>query len=255
MEFAVITGASRGLGKSFAYQLAKLKINLILVSLARENLLSFGKELEAKNSIKVHCYETDLSNTDKVLRIAKDINANFKICMLINNVGIGGSNKIMQVDTKFLIQIIQINIVATSLLTHQLIPNLIRQTKSYILNVSSLAGLSAMGYKTIYPASKAFIHSFSLSLYYELKNTNIHVGVVHPGPMVTNSNIASRYQKQGFFGKLSYKSPDMIAKRSIKKLLNRNKVIIVNPVSFFLLKILPNRFISLVMTKSIKKEL
>jgi short-subunit dehydrogenase len=50
MEFAVITGASRGLGKSFAYQLAKLKINLILVSLARENLLSFGKELEAKNN-------------------------------------------------------------------------------------------------------------------------------------------------------------------------------------------------------------
>lgn len=72
MEFAVITGASRGLGKSFAYQLAKLKINLILVSLARENLHSFGKELEAKNNIKVHCYETDLSNTDTISNNGKE---------------------------------------------------------------------------------------------------------------------------------------------------------------------------------------
>lgn len=87
---------------------------------------------------------------------------------------------------------------ATSLLTHQLLPNLQKSSKAYVLNVSSLAAFSPIGYKTVYPASKAFIHSFSRGLYQELKDTNVFVSVVNPGPMKTNAEVSRRIEEQGF---------------------------------------------------------
>ena len=81
--------------------------------------------------------------------------------MLINNAGIGGSKKFSDASGSYIEKIIQLNVLATSLLTHQLLPNLQKSSKAYVLNVSSLAAFSPIGYKTVYPASKAFIHSFS----------------------------------------------------------------------------------------------
>lgn len=72
-----------------------------------------------------------------------------------------------------------------------------------MLNVSSLAAFSPIGYKTVYPASKAFIHSFSRGLYQELKDTNVFVSVVNPGPMKTNAEVSRRIEEQGFWARIT----------------------------------------------------
>lgn len=252
--YAVITGASQGLGKSIAEELAKQNNNLILISLPEQNLEQFAHYLIWNYSIEVIYRETDLSIKENVLETAQLINKNYPINILINNAGIGGSKKFDQATSQYIDKILQLNIVATSLLTHQLLANLKNQDKGYILNVSSLAALSPIGYKTVYPASKAFIHSFSRGLSQELKDSNVRVSVVNPGAMATNDEVTKRIEKQGFFGKLTLLNPSTVAKKCIRNMFKGNSLIIVNPFSWILLHLIPIWVRLPLMTKAIKKE-
>lgn len=253
--FAVITGASQGLGKSFAKEFARQRKNLILISLPDENLSGLCLNLEKEFGIKAIYYETDLSINRNVLKLAEWLNEHFEINFLINNAGVGGTKKFDEVSSNYIEKIIQINVMATSMLTHQLLPNLKRQHQSYILNVSSLAAFSPIGYKTVYPASKAFVHSFSRGLYQELKNTNVFVSVVNPGPMKTNDEVKKRIKEQGFFAEKTSLNPDKVARYCIRQIQKRDTVIMVNHMSWLFLKIMPIWIKLPMLTNKIKKEL
>ncbi len=181
-KYALITGASMGLGKSFAHELASRKINTLLVSLPHENLQAVSREISETYGTDSICFELDLTDPGSLQAMVEEVNDRFEVFMLINNAGIGGTMKFDRVRTEDIIKIIELNILVLSVLTHKLLPNLMRQPDGYVLNVSSMAACSPIGYKTVYPASKAFVHSFSLGLSEELKRTNVCVSVVHPGP-------------------------------------------------------------------------
>lgn len=253
-QFAVVTGASQGLGKAFSMELARRKINVILVSLPNQNLAEWSAEIREKFNVKSLYYETDLSVNENVLKLSEWINRNFSVNILINNAGIGGSKKFIDADVNYINDIMQLNVVATSILSHQLLPNLMNQPKSYILNVSSMAAFSPIGYKTVYPASKSFVHSFSRGLYEELKDTNVFVSVVNPGAMKTSEEITKRIENQGFFGKLTLLNPEKVAKRCITQLFNRDTVIMVNSFSWAILHLLPIWIRLPFMTRAIKRE-
>lgn len=253
--FVVITGASQGLGKEFALEFAKRKMNLILVSLPAQHLLELSNEISTKYDVKTSCYETDLAIIENVLALSTWVNNNFNVHILVNNAGAGGSKRFMEANVDYINYIMQLNVVATSILTHQLLPNLMKQTQSYILNVSSMAAFSPIGYKTVYPASKTFIHSFSRGLYQELKNTNVFVSVVNPGAMKTNIETTKRINKQGFLGKLTLLDPEKVARYCVKQLFKKDTVIMVNPVSWAILKLLPIGIRLPLMTNAIKKEI
>ncbi|WP_447637111.1 SDR family NAD(P)-dependent oxidoreductase [Flavobacterium microcysteis] len=254
-EYAVVTGASQGLGRAFAYELAKNNIPLILMSLPGQELSELSSEISEQYGVPVFCYETDLSVKENVLDFAAWVNANFSVFMLINNAGTGGSRRFDEASAEYISKIIQVNVMATSLLTHQLLPNLKKADKAYILNVSSMAAFCPIGYKTVYPASKAFVHSFSRGLCEELKSTNVFVSVVNPGAMKTSPEITRRIEKQGFLGKLTLLNPDAVAKYCIQQLLKRDTVIMVNRMSWLMLVILPIWIKLPLLTRSIKREL
>jgi len=254
-QYAIITGASQGLGKSFATELARRGNNLILISLPGQNLKNMCSELEAEFGIDIVAIEKDLSSVEALLEVSSTINAGYHVNMLINNAGVGGTNMFTYVDSDYLLKIINVNITATSILTHQLLPNLLKQPKSYILNISSLAAFSPVGYKTIYPASKAFIHSFSRGLYQELKDTSVFVSVVNPGPMATNSDVTSRIRNHGILGRLTQLNPDKVAQVCIAGIFKRDTVIMVNPLSWLAMKILPIWIRMPLMSNAIKKEI
>lgn len=94
------------------------------MSLPGQNLKEFVEELESQYCIKVCYHETDLSLRDNVLALTEWINSKFNIDLLINNAGIGGSGKFTDVSGSYIEKIIQLNVLATALLTHQLLPNL-----------------------------------------------------------------------------------------------------------------------------------
>ena len=254
-KYAVITGASQGLGSAFARELAAQQLNLVLVSLPRQNLTAFAKFFSNTYQVQVHHYETDLSVKENVLTLCDWINHNFEVQVLINNAGLGGTKKFTEASMQYIDTIMQVNVVATSLLTHQLLPNLLQQKEAYILNVSSMVGFSPIGYKTVYPASKTFIHSFSRGLSEELKNTGVVVSVVNPGAMATNADVTSRIKKLGFIGRLTLLKPEKVAGRCIRQLFKKDRVIMVNHWSWLAMALLPIWIKLPLLTNNIKKEI
>lgn len=256
-QYAVITGASSGLGRAFAYELASRNVNLILVSLPQEGLAGIVADLRGY-SIDVAYYEADLTQHERLFAVTDWINAGFDVFMLINNAGMGGTRKFIDADPAYINNIIQLNVMSTSLITRALLPNLMRQDQSYILNVSSMAAFSPMGFKTVYPASKAFVHHFTRGLYQELKDTNVFVSVVNPGPMKTNKDASARIDRQGWMGKMGLMSPEKVAEISIRQLLRKDTMIMLslgNGINWLLMKVVPIWLRLPLLTKAIEREI
>ncbi len=257
VQFALITGASLGLGRAFAVELSKRGINTILVGLGNEGLEKTCHGLMQQFGTESVYYETDLTEKHNILALAEWVNASFEVNILINNVGAGGTKHFVDANVDYVDRIIQLNVKATSLVTHQLLPNLLRQSDSYILNVSSIAAFSPMGYKTVYPASKAFIDHFTRGLNRELSKTSVSVSLVSPGPMMTNSDNAARLKRQGFLAKLVLLTPQKVAAVSVRKLLNGEKAIVLNlanGINLFLMRFFPRRYITWRVRRELKVQ-
>ncbi len=256
--FALITGASRGLGKEIARELAQRNYNLLLVSLKGEELAEVSSEMESRYNIKVFYYEADLSESQAVFQVAAWALSKGPVSILINNAGIGGTSAFDEASTEYIDNIIQLNIRATSLLTRLILPELKCRKQAFILNVASMASFSPIAYKTVYPASKAFIWSFSRGLYEELKDTGVFVSVIHPGPMRTNSDVIKRIEKQKFFGRMGVVNTEKIAKIAVNNLLNHDSLIIpgfMNKLNWLMIRIVPVWLRLNLLSRVIKREL
>ncbi|MFA5418947.1 MAG: SDR family NAD(P)-dependent oxidoreductase [Bacteroidales bacterium] len=257
-KYAIVTGAANGLGKAFALELSKCHFNTILIDLPNSGLSELCEHLKNTYSTDSTCFMYDLTLKENIIELAEIINSNYNVNILINNVGVGGTEHFDKTDVETINKIIQLNVMATSVMTHQLIPNLKKQDKSYILNVSSMAAFSPIGYKTVYPASKAFVHSFSRGLYQEFKNSNIFVSVVNPGPMKTNEDVTRRIISQGFFGRLGLLSPEKVTEISIRQLFKRDTLIMLNfanGINWLLLKTVPIFLRLPLLTNTVKREI
>ncbi len=255
-NYALITGSSQGLGKYFALDLAKRNYNILLVALPNENLNILALEI-AKQNVKVEFFETDLTKKENIIELVNWANK-YPIEILINNAGCGGSKYINDANTDYIDNIILLNIRATSLITKLLIPNLTQHKKSYILNISSMAAFSPIGYKTVYPASKKFIDFFSLGLHEELKSKNVTVSVVYPGPMKTNPDVSQRIAKQSKFVNSGVVELNDVARISLDKLFSGKTRIIVGKLNKFsrvILAILPLKTKIKILSKAVKKEI
>ncbi len=253
--FALVTGASQGLGRAMADELANRKINLLLTALPGEGLPDLTQSLRSKG-IEAHSFETDLSKKENVRHLAQWANG-FPLFALINNAGRGGTRPFLEAEGDYLDSIIQLNIRATALLTHLLLPNLLQQKKSYLLNVASMAAFTPMGYKTVYPASKRFVQHFSAGLREELKGTGLSVSVLFPGAMMTNEDASQRIERQGFLGKLGLLTTGRIAEIAIQGILKGKAEIVPGRANFItakLLAILPEKWAVRWLTKAIMRE-
>lgn len=257
-KYTLITGASSGLGKEFAVQCARMGRNIILIALPGGCTTSLAENLIQTYSIDVHVFEFDLTDTEELKKQVGYILEHFEIDFLINNAGVGGTSLITETPLEKIDQIIQLNVRSTVLITHMLIPHLLQQERSYIMNISSMAAFSPIAYKTVYPASKAFISSFSLGLREELSGTSVSVSVVYPGPIMTNSNTAQRIISQGLKGKMGLLSTAEIASIAIIGTITKYATIIpgfMNKLNHFLMSILPMELKLKMISRAVKKEL
>jgi len=230
--YTIITGSSQGLGKAFAEICAQKKRNLILISLPNENNGNLAKNLSEKYGIEAIRYEVNLTKKKELYKLVEFVKG-FPVNMLINNAGIGGAKKFEEVSLDYLNTIILLNIKSLVTLTHQVLPILKQQEEAFILNISSLAAFAPMPFKTVYPASKAFVYSFSRGLKAELKESNIHVAVAHPGPMATNENVSKRVNALTGIVKFSVLSPEKTAEICLEQLQKKKAVIIPGKLNWF----------------------
>ncbi|NND31470.1 MAG: SDR family NAD(P)-dependent oxidoreductase [Saprospiraceae bacterium] len=243
--YTLITGASSGLGKALAFECASRNMNLILVALPHDGLSEVQQELLEKFSVKIRIYEIDLADT-LLFHDFIDTVQYLQIDCIINNVGVGGTLKFKDALEDDINKIIDLNVRTTSLVTYHILPELIRQREAHIINIGSLLAGYPVAYKTVYPASKSFVYSFSLGLQEELKGTSVYVSVALPGPMKTNPEVSCRLmKKQGRLAKAAVLSPQDVAKIIMDESFRYRSLIIpgwVNKLYWFVMKIVPLRF-------------
>lgn len=256
--YALITGAGRGLGKAFARELASRKRNLLLTALPGEHLQSFCRDLEEEFHIHAKFLECNLIDRSEISRLTAWVTDNYPIDLLINNAGKGGTSEFEKTSAQQIEDIILLNVRATAMLSHQLLPLLKKNKPAWILNVSSMASFSPIGYKTVYPASKVFIRHFSRGLYQELKGSGVFVSVVHPGPMRTNADCTSRIERHGRLARSALVSPEQMARKSLTRLFKKDSLILVgwmNRFQWLLTKTIPLRFRLPLITQIVKREI
>ena len=187
---ALITGASAGIGREFARQLAGRAGSVVLVARRRERLEQLRNELKKDNpNLNVHVYDVDLADKAQVDALSDSLARDkIDIDLLINNAGLGDSGPFATSDPERIDQIIQVNMSALTLLTRKLLPSMIARKRGAILNVSSSAGFLPIPGFAIYAASKAYVTSFSEAIFSELRGTGVSVCALCPGPVHTEFN-------------------------------------------------------------------
>jgi short-subunit dehydrogenase len=225
--YAVITGASGGLGGAFALQAARMGWNLILVDLPDTGLADVGRRLNRSYAVDAQCFELDLSDQRDREKLRDRICDRFlNIDLLVNNAGTGCQASFEEAPIARLASTVEVNIKATMHLTYLLLPELRRQRRSTIINVASLAAFYPMPAMAVYAATKSFILNFSLALREELAGTAVRVGALCPAGMVTNRETADQVAAQGFFGRVTTWEPERVAAVAIKQALRGRAVII-----------------------------
>jgi uncharacterized protein len=192
---ALITGASAGIGREFARQLASRAQTLVLVARREQRLNELRDELRDHNpQLNVHVRVVDLCDKSQIDELVRWLEENkIGIDFLINNAGLGDYGSFVTSDPERDDRIIEVNILALTLLTRRLLPQMIARKRGAILNVSSSAGFLPIPGMTVYAASKAYVNSFSEALRAELRDTGITVTTLCPGPVHTEfGDVAKR---------------------------------------------------------------
>jgi len=181
----LITGASSGIGKEFARQLAPRASTLILVARRAERLDLLKRELE-RPDLTIHCRPVDLSDGTEVEGLVEWLaSERVEVNVLINNAGLGDRGRFENSDWERVRQMIEVNIGALTRLTHALLPTLKAQAGAAILNVSSVASFFPLPKLAVYAATKAYVTSFSEAIRAELRGTGVRVTALCPGPVST----------------------------------------------------------------------
>jgi short-subunit dehydrogenase len=184
---ALITGASSGLGREFARQLAGRARSLVLVARREQRLSELrGKLTQHHPNLVVHIRETDLADLAQLKELVAWLEREkINVDLLINNAGLGDSGPFATSNPKGNEQMMLVNMVALTSLTRHLLPQMIARKRGGILNVSSSAGFLPIPGFAVYAASKAYVTSFSEALRTELRGTGVSVCALCPGPVHT----------------------------------------------------------------------
>jgi short-subunit dehydrogenase len=192
---ALITGASAGIGREFARQLAGRAGSLVLVARRRERLEELRDELTKRDpNLNVHIRVTDLSDDRAVIELCDWLeHEKIAIDLLINNAGLGDMGPFATSEIPRVKEMLAVNVTALTLLTRLLLPEMIVRKRGAILNVSSTAGFLPIAGFAVYAATKAYVTSFSEAIRAELRGTGVTVTALCPGPVHTEfTRVAQR---------------------------------------------------------------
>jgi uncharacterized protein len=254
---AVVTGASLGVGRSIAKELAIRGNNLILSSLPGEGLPDLCNELESENKIRAYCFECDLTMVNGPENLFEFVQLNrLRVNILVNNAGIGYEGPIESYSQKQIDHMLLLNVRAITLLTVLFTPELKTHNISYLLNISSFGGYLPTAYKSIYLASKSYVYYLTKALESELKGSSLKTCVAVPSAVRTNKNTLGRIERSGWFSQKSALNPEQVAAEVISGMFKGKKVILPGKLSrlFFIIALFVPEGIILLLTRRIFKN-
>jgi uncharacterized protein len=257
--YALVAGGSKGIGYGIAEALAKRGYNLILIARHLDTLQYVKIKLESVYPIHVEILAIDLSYDTAAEEIAKwCINRNIHLKVLCNVAGLGGANDYLSFPLDSLRYMVRLNIESCMALSLTLMPLLEKNAPSYILNVASMAGFAPIPVKNMYSATKSAVVFFSYSLRYQLKDKNISVSCLCPGPVFTKPEIVKDTKtKLGWFGMKMALDPGTVGEVAVKKTLKKKLIIVpgtLAKISSDIIRFLPRSWVVSLYGKAGKKK-
>jgi uncharacterized protein len=178
---ALITGASSGIGAVYADRLARRGHDLILVARGRQKLDALALRLSEETGRSIEVLTADLQNKADLARVEQVLRTNGGITVLVNNAGIGMSGDLASADADRLESMIQLNVLAPSLLARAAIPGFVARGKGTLITISSVLALAPERFNGAYSGTKAYLLNLSLRLQEEVASKGVRVQVVLPG--------------------------------------------------------------------------
>jgi len=244
MSYAVITGASKGIGREIAFELASRGYHLLIVARNSYELQIVKDEIKKKFSIEVEFLVLDLSQMDSVSKLFDWVaEKNVDVRILVNNAGyglVGDFEKYSLLENQ---KMMQVNMDAVVESCYRFFPMLEGKGQTYILNIASSTAYQAIPLMSLYAATKVFVLNFSRGLYHEWKNKGISVTAVCPGATSTSFNDRANLQDKA--RKAAEKitmTPESVAKIAVQGMFDKNPEVItgmINKIGAFLAWIAP----------------
>ncbi|MRG60374.1 SDR family NAD(P)-dependent oxidoreductase [Agromyces sp. CFH 90414] len=179
---ALVTGASSGLGASFATQLAQRGADVVLVARRDGRLRELAERIEREHGVRATPIALDLARPDAHTRLRGELEERgIRIDTLINNAGFGVKGAFVDADPARIAEMVQLDVAAVVALTREFLPDLVRSGRGALVNLASTAAYQPCPDMAVYGASKAFVLSFTEAIAYETRESGLRVLTLSPG--------------------------------------------------------------------------
>lgn len=226
---ALITGASAGLGVSFARQLARNGFDLVLLARRKDRLQAIAGKLESDYSIRCEILPADLSNRDEVRKAADYIKQIENLDILINNAGFATIGYFADLPVEKSMRMFDVHMTASVMFTHAALQGMLKRKRGAIINVSSVGAFTLTPGNVIYDSTKSFLCTFSENLSLEVKDAGIRIQALCPGFTRTEFHEVGDFE--GFDRKLIpdflWMPADEVASLSLQALEKDKKIVFI----------------------------
>lgn len=243
MNTALVTGATSGIGEALAHECARHGRNVVVVSRDEAQVLNTCQLLERDHGVKAIPLPADLSEPAAPEYIYKEVEARgLEIDLLINDAGLGAGGLFHEIPLEKHLQVIRLNIEGLTRMCRLFLPDMVARDHGYILNVGSVAGFQPGPLLAVYHASKAFVVSLSEAMAEELKDTQVIVSCLCPGPTDTHFFERADMEDSRVARSNQLMDPVDVARGGYEALMNGERVYIpggMNKAMTFLRRLMP----------------
>jgi len=235
-QWALVTGASSGIGAEFVKQLAARGMHLIL-SARREDLLTqLAQEVHTAHGTKTEIIVADLAKPDEPARLLAEVaRRGLTIELLVNNAGFGHVGEIETTDARRVLDMVQVNIAALTELTYGVLPGMMERGHGGVINVASVAAFQPVAYMGAYAASKAYVLHFSESLWAEAREKGVTVLALCPG--TTRTDFFDLAGATGWLGNRSAHEVKPVVKAALKARAKKKQYVVAGWGNYALSKL------------------
>lgn len=224
-RWALVTGASSGIGAEFAAQLAGRGMHLILAARRKDRMTELATELNTRHGTRCHLVAIDLSLPESGRRLFEELERlGVEIELLVNNAGVGMIGQIESTTPEEVRRMLNLNLMTLTDLTYRVLPGMLKRGHGGIINMSSQAAFQPVAFMAAYAASKSYILHFSEALWAEARSRGVTVMALCPG--VTQTEFFDLAGAPGWLEKHSSQSPSRVVKTALKALERRRQYIV-----------------------------
>ncbi len=248
MSYALVTGASAGIGWHLAEIFARGGHDLVLVARRREKLQELAKTLSTEHGRRVHVCTADLAQPGAAQHIYDDLQQEgLHIDYLVNNAGLGSNGPFIDLDPQRELDMVQVNISALVHLTRLLLPAMVQNKAGRVMNIASTAGFQPGPYMATYYATKAFVISFSEALAHEVADSGVTVTAHCPGATATEFAAAAGNDATKLFQNGQVASAQDVAEDAYRAMMAGERVAVhglLNRIGAFSVRLSPRSLIT-----------